>query len=49
MRYATDTFVPFFKSVYTGADIKRSAHNGPVNLLDFLAALHAQAKEQRGY
>ena len=33
MRYATDTFVPFFKSVATGADIKRSAYNGHVDLI----------------
>lgn len=45
MRYATDTFVPFFKSVSTGADKKRSASSGTVDLLGFLAALQAQTKE----
>ena len=45
MRYATDIFVPFFKSVTTGADKKRSARSGTVDLPDFLAALYTQAKE----
>lgn len=45
MRYVTDTFVPFFKSVNTGADTKRSAHSRTVDLPCFLIALHTLAKE----
>ena len=45
MRYVTDALVPFFKSVSTGADKKRSAHSGTVGLPGFLIALHTRAKE----
>lgn len=45
MRYATDTFVPFLKSVSTGADKKRSTHSRTVDLPGFLVALHTRAKE----
>lgn len=45
MRYATDTFVPFLKSVSTGADKKQSARSGTVDLPGFLFALLTQAKE----
>ena len=48
MRYATDTYVPLFKSVATGADKKRSARNEHVYLFGLLAALQTKAKEQRG-
>lgn len=49
MRYVTDALVPYFKSVSTGADKKRSARSRTVDLPGFLAALYAKAKEQRGY
>lgn len=49
MRYVTDALVPSFKSVSTGADKKRSARSRSVDLPGFLDALHAKAKEQRGY
>lgn len=47
MRYVADTFVPFFKSVNTGADTKRSARSRPVEPLGFLAAPPRASKRKR--